>query len=458
MSLISEAITHHQAGELDTAEQLYRQILSNDPDHPDALHLLGLINYARQEFTTAISLLQQAIKQAPANSVYSFNLGNILRDQGDLHAARDAYANAQSIEPDNAEYCYVLADILDITAEPDKAIAFYQKAIELEPDNIEAHLDLGACYQNRNQLDAAVKQYQAALTIDPTLAAAHNNLGGIYQALGNLDQAATYYRQAIAIDPDMAEAHRNYAAVLEIQGDTESALLHYREAIRINPEYNEVAFKLAALGEDSAPTVAPAEYIAGLFDQYADEFDEHLTDTLGYRTPKLLRNMYDDVSGSPGLRILDLGCGTGLSGESFQDIAEHMVGADLSPKMIEKASERKIYNELLCGDVVTALRSYTSQWDLLLAADVLVYLGDLDEFMQASSNALSSDGWLLFSVEKSIEDKISLGKSGRYAHSLDYLQDLSEQYNLDLIKSAETVLRQDYGNDIAGYLVVMKKP
>ena len=459
MSLIHEAIAFHQAGDLDAAEQQYRNILATNPSHADALHLLGLIYYAREEYEQAVAMVRQAIDLAPQNGVYFFNLGNIYKDLGHAQAAEHAYLNATSVEPNNAEYFYVLADMLDSIGEGARAVEYYERAVELEPDDAALQLELGTCYQGQNQLDAAVSHYHAALALDPALAPAHNNLGGIYQAQGDMEKAGACYRHAIKSDPELAEAHRNYAAVLEIQGETASALHHYREALRINPAYDEVTFKIAALNGDGAPATAPSEYVAGLFDQYAEEFDHHLTETLGYRTPQLLREMFDRLAEEPGLiRILDLGCGTGLSGEAFKDCASYMAGVDLSSRMIDKAEARGIYNELQCGDVIEALKRDTPAWDLLLAADVLVYIGDLGDFMPAAASALRAGGWLLFSVEKSTQGSFVLGKAGRYAHSMDYLKNLASEAGLNLLATEETVLRQNYGNDVMGYLLMMQKP
>ena len=456
---IHEAIALHQAGDLDAAERQYLDILKAEPGHADALHLLGLIKYAREEYEQAVVMVSKAIELAPKNGVYYFNLGNILRDQCDIQGAVSAFLDAISVEPDNAEFYYVLADILDTNDQGARAVEFYKRAIDLEPDNIDLHLDLGACYQGLNQMDAAISQYQHALALNPKLASAHNNLGGVFQALGDMQRAGSCYLAAIESDPELVEAHRNYAAVLEIQGNTESALHHYREALRISPDYDEVAFKIAALSGDSAPAIAPSDYVAGLFDQYADEFDNHLTGTLGYRTPRLLREMYDRLAGESGLiRILDLGCGTGLSGEEFRDQASHLAGVDLSSRMIEKAAERGIYHELVCGDVVSVLRRDAAAWDLLLAVDVLVYIGDLSGLFQAATTALRPGGWLLFSVEKSTKSGFVLGKSGRYAHNLNYLESLAEKVGLSVVGAEETILRQDYGNDVMGYLLLMQKP
>src|SRR5690606_25849867 len=155
-----------------------------------------------------------------------------------------------------------------------------------------------------------------------------------------------------------------------------------------------VAYKLAALRGDPAPESAPAEYVAGLFDQYAEEFDAHLTGELGYQTPQRLREPFDGLAGgATGLRVLDLGCGTGLSGLVFRDCAAHLAGVDLSPRMLDKARGRGIYDELHCADLVQALERPGPDWDLMLAADVFVYLGDLGAVLRAAARALRPGGW-----------------------------------------------------------------
>lgn len=458
MSLINEAIALHQNGELDAAEQIYRSILAEEPVHADALHLLGLIHYVREEYKEAINNVKQAIEYAPDNAVYSFNLGNIYQQAEDIEAAKGAYLAAISNEPANAEYRYELANMLDANGQAENAVEYYEQAVLLEPDNAFIHLDFGACYQALQQWGKALAQYQSALSLEPTLAQAHNNMGSIFQTHGELDKASECYRKAIESDPELAESHRNYAGILVIQGDKDAALQHYQEALRVNPDYHEVAYKIAALQGDEVPLVAPSEYVAQLFDQYAEEFDEHLTGVLQYQTPQLLRQLFNQLHDcSKPLRIMDLGCGTGLSGEAFKDCAEYLAGVDISPRMVEKAGERNIYNELTCGDVVQALQESENNWHLILAADVLVYIGDLEEVMGAAVDYLHPDGSLLFSVERSDEKGFRLGESGRYAHSLDYINRLAEKHALAIRMVEESVIRKEYGNDVTGYLIAMQK-
>jgi predicted TPR repeat methyltransferase len=458
MTSLHQAIALHQAGNLDAAESLYREILAREPGQADALHLLGLVQYARGDGGTAVELIRRAIARAPGNGVYHFNLGNVCRDLGDPDAALRAYEAAIELQPEEVDYHYNLAELLDAQGRGSAALVQYRRAVELEPDNAALRLDLGACLQGLGQLDEAAQQYRQALALDPGLAQAHNNLGGIHQARDELDAAAGCYRAALAADPELAEAHRNHAAVLEATGQTEAALRQYQEALRLKPGYAEVAYKLAALRGGSAPETAPPEYISGLFDQYAEAFDEHLTGALGYRTPQRLRELYDELAGdATGLRVLDLGCGTGLSGLAFRDRAAFLAGVDLSPRMLDKARARELYDELQCGDVVPTLAAEGHAWELVLAADVFVYLGDLAAVMAAAARALRPGGWLLFSVEQGDGRDFVLGKSGRYAHSVEYLQRLAGEAGLTVRAARETVLRQDFGQDVQGWLLALQR-
>lgn len=458
MNPLHQAIALHQAGDLDAAEAVYREILAHEPEQADALHLLGLVRYARGAGTAALELIRRAIARAPGHAVYHFNLGNVCRDLGESDAALQAYAAAIERQPGEVDYHYNLAELLDAQGRGGEALPQYQRAVELEPDNAALWLDLGACLQGLNRLDEAAAQYRQALALDPHLARAHNNLGAIHQARDELAAAADCYRAALAADPELVEAHRNYAAVLEATGQPEAALRHYQEALRLKPDYTEVRYKLAALRGDATPETAPPEYIAGLFDQYAEDFDAHLTGALGYRTPQQLRALFDELAGAAGpVRVLDLGCGTGLSGLAFRDRAAFLAGVDLSPRMLDKARARDLYDSLQCGDVLEALAAETDTWELILAADVFVYLGDLAAVMRAATSALRPGGWLLFSVEQGEGRDFVLGKAGRYAHAIEYLQRLADEAGLTVRAVRKTVLRQDFGQDVQGWLLALQK-
>ncbi len=454
--MLYQAVQHHQLGQIDDAEGLYRRILAHHPSHADALHLLGLVHYARGEFAAATEQVRRAVAVAPQSAVYHFNLGNILRDAGESSAALAAYRQAVALQPDEADYHNNLGLLLEETGALDDATASYRSAVEHAPVDATPWVNLAAALQQQGQVEEATQCYCRALQLEPRHAQALNNLGGLLQAAGDYAAASRCYLEAVQAAPELAEAHRNYGGMLEAAGDSEGALRHYTEALRLKPDYAEVAYVLAALRGTAAPVSAPGEYVAALFDQYADGFDEHLTGVLGYRTPAMLRALYDRCATGHVREVFDLGCGTGLAGMAFRDLAAHLAGVDLSPRMVEKARERDIYHALEIGDVVAALQRRPGSWDLLLAADVLVYIGDLGPVFAAARSALRPGGWLLFSVERGDAECFVLREAGRYAHSAAYVREMAGSNGFAVRAEEAAVLRQNLGVDVPGWLYALQ--
>lgn len=456
--LLQQAVQHHQAGQVDAAELLYRQILAQQPGHGDALHLLGLVCHARGNFAAAAEWVRRATAVAPQSALFQFNLGNILRDAGELSAALAAYAQAVQLQPDAADYHNNLGLAHEEAGSLAEAVGCYQRAVALAPDDAVVRVNLGVALQQLGRRDEAAQCYREALRLEPQHAQALNNLGGLLQAGGDFSAAAQCYLAALRADPELAEAHRNLGGMLEAGGDRDGALHHYTEALRLKPDYTEVAYVLAALRGEAAPSAAPGEYVAALFDQYADEFDAHLTGVLGYRTPAMLREMFAPHVTATALDVFDLGCGTGLAGLAFRDVAAHLAGVDLSPRMVEKAAQRGIYDALSVDDVVAALLARPQAWDVLVAADVFVYIGDLAPVLAAAQAALRPGGWLLFSVEQGAAEGFALREAGRYAHSAGYVRALASRCGFAVRSEQAAVLRQNLGADVPGWLYLLQKP
>jgi len=230
------AVQHHNAGELQKAENIYQQILQTDPNQHVALHFLGLIAHQVGENDVAVELIQKAIIRNPNYAEAHNNLGNVLKKQGRLDDAVTRFLKALSIKPDYANAYNNLGNVLKEQGRLDDAVANYDKALTINPDYAEAHNNLGIALQEQGRLDAAVASYHKALTVKPDYAEAHNNLGIALQKQGSVDDAVVSYRRALTINPDYAAAHSNLGNALQEQGLSEEAMKCFRKAISHDPQ------------------------------------------------------------------------------------------------------------------------------------------------------------------------------------------------------------------------------
>jgi protein O-GlcNAc transferase len=237
--ILDAAITQHQAGRLAEAEASYRQVLAAQPDHPDALHLLGAIAQQAGRHDLAVDLIRQAIRRNGQNPIYFCNLGLALRDLGMIDEAVAACREATRIAPELAEAQVNLGLALRDLGLLDAAVAAYRDAIRIKPDLAEAQSNLGCALREQGNLDEAVAACREAIRIRPGYAEPYSNLGAALYAQGKFLDAARACREAIHLKQDYAEAYSNLGAILCRQGKFDEAVAACREAIRIKPDYAE---------------------------------------------------------------------------------------------------------------------------------------------------------------------------------------------------------------------------
>jgi protein O-GlcNAc transferase len=233
--MLDAGIAHHQAGRLAEAEASYRQVLAAQPDHPDALHLLGAIALQAGRPELAVDLIRQAIHGNGQNPFYFCNLGLALRGLGMIDEAIAACREAIRVAPDLAEAHVNLGLALRDGGDADAAVAAYREAIRLKPDLAEAQSNLGSALREQGKLDAAVVACREAIRVRPGYAEAYSNLGAALYAQGKFYDAARACREAIHLKRDYAEAYSNLGAILCKQGEFDEAVAACREAIRIKP-------------------------------------------------------------------------------------------------------------------------------------------------------------------------------------------------------------------------------
>lgn len=213
-ALFVEALRLHQAGRLSHAEKLYRQLLSIDSNHPDGLHLLGVIAYQSGRHESAIELIGRAIALKGNNPLYYSNRGNALQERGRLSEAVTDYERALVLNPNFPEAHNNLGNTLRSLGRLEEAMASYESALALNPDFPEAHNNRGNALHDQDRLVEAIADYECALALKPDYAEACNNLGNALKSQGKLDQAVERIERALALKPDYAEAHGNLLVCL----------------------------------------------------------------------------------------------------------------------------------------------------------------------------------------------------------------------------------------------------
>jgi len=278
---------------------------------------------------------------------------------------------------------------------------------------------------------------------------------------GDFAAAADLFEQAIELAPNWPAAYWSLGKARRDAGDNARAALAFRECLRLDPD-DSLGASLALAEIDASVTIdaAPAAYVKTLFDAYADEFDKALVERLDYSTPQQLAVLVRETRKDKGRfkRALDLGCGTGLAGEAIIADVAWLEGVDISQGMIDKARAKGVYNALEARDLLSALHGGRGRYDLILAADVLIYFGELEKIFLALARRLDSGGLVAFSVEKGESADWSVQASLRFAHSAGYVARVLKAAGLELVRMEERILRKDRGADITGYLIIGRKP
>jgi predicted TPR repeat methyltransferase len=278
------------------------------------------------------------------------------------------------------------------------------------------------------------------------------------QGKGDLAAAADLLAQALELVPDYASAWFTLGEVCDRLGDRAAAIAAFQKAREADPrDRHGAALHLIRLGVRSAAAMSE-DYVRALFDGYAPAFDRALTVGLGYRAPELLLNAVE----KSGRRmkfgsVLDLGCGTGLAGAAFRPFADWLVGVDLSQAMLAQTKAKGLYDRLFEDDVLRFLGAEAcmrSQYHLILAADVSMYLDDLAPVFKAVAQVMAANGILAFSVEMHDGDGVLLRDTLRFAHGAAHVRDALAAAGLKTISLDSAATRTEKGVPVPGLIVV----
>lgn len=288
---------------------------------------------------------------------------------------------------------------------------------------------------------------------------------------GDATAASALLADTLALVPGWAAGWFRLGEIREAAAEPAAAAEAFAEALRLDPaDRMGASLKLGLLGAAHAIDAPPSAFVETLFDQYADRFDKALVERLDYRVPDLIAEALGAAGATEFAHVLDLGCGTGLMGERLRARASFLEGIDISAGMLKKAEAKRIYDRLIRQDLQTlhlptvadgdapADARIAPSVDLVVAADVFLYVGALDRIVTTAAAMLSPGGLFAFSVERHDgPEPLALRPSRRYAHSEGALRELLARSGFTFVSLDERSIRMDRGEPIVGLIVVARK-
>ncbi len=372
--------------------------------------------------------------------------------------AKSCFERAIELNPNTASVYSNLGIVLSTLGENDAAIAAFERAIALQPGYKNAYLNLALTQQELGKNGSAADNFLKVIALDSSSFQAYFMLSIAYFQLQKYHLANDAVDQALALQPNHTQVLHNKSSILTMLGRLDEVIEVNKQILVLDPTSRSAYFHLAKHGHADVPDTAPASYVTDLFDQYAATFDVQLLDQLGYCTPEHIGTIVRKLCLTAStVHALDLGCGTGLVAAQLTGTAIDWTGIDLSQKMLAEAAKKSLYTELHCTSIEDYLTTSMKLFDLIVSADVFVYVGELAATFKLVSEHLADNGWFIFSVEQSEQQPLALRPSGRYAHSQAYLAGLAVQCGLTVQTVDPLTLRFDGNTPIEGLVVALQK-
>jgi len=338
------AVRLHQAGKLQEAERLYRQVLASDPGHADSLHLLGVIAAQRGRHDLSVDLIKKAIAVNGKNPAYFSNLGLALMKLERVGEAAASYGKSIRLNPADAAAHNNLGVAFRKLGRLDEAAASHRQACILNPNYADAHYNLGIVLRSLGRLDEAVACWRRTVALEPGDAEAHAKLGGARRDQDQLDEAIACFRKVLQLRPNVPENYNLLGATLQERGVTEEAIACFRKALDLKPDFPEAHYNLGNLFKEQVrldEAVACYRTTIGLLPDFADAYNNlgNALQQLGlgaeaiacYRQAIILKPNYGEAHNNLGNALQE----RGLFDEA---VASYRRAIDLRPDYVEAHS------------------------------------------------------------------------------------------------------------------------
>ena len=428
LELINKASEFYNQENYKLAHKYVDKVLRIDSHNSLALTIKGNILYQNQQIKDSLYYYQQALLSDSQNFTAQINLANTYFE---LKNYAQSYQYAQQV---------LAANPTDKTA----LTIYGNSAIELE------------------KYDDAKSAFLRILETYPDDSWSYNSLSQIYQKTEDFERALSCGWKAVELSNGDENHHINFGYLLyEISLYSSSdSVQKYAKLWINNYENNHIVQHMGnSVLNNQKIKRANAGYVQDIFDAFAPEFEDVLS-TLNYNVPQLISaevsRLYDKK-----IKILDIGCGTGLCGKFLHKYSKFLglYGVDISEKMLEKAKQKKIYNCLINDDLEHFFQHNKKHFDLIVSADVFTYFGDLQKLILGCYGSLNFGGRIIFSVSKNTVNNSHyfLHTSGRFLHHKNYIENILVAHHFSIEKIEEKILRNEGENKVLGYIVVASK-
>ena len=453
------------------------------------LRRLGLSLWSAGRLGEASAALADAAAADPRDGAIWLDLGFCLRASGDLPGALQAFERAVALKPEASVYL-ALGMAAKQVGDRARCARALKAALKRDAGLDDAAYSLALLHFEDRRYEEAAQLWRPLVARGYRTGAIRVGLGQCLFFLGDFAGAADALAAHLSENPpdEALQRRRAFAAFLDgaLRGGVEGARAAYSEAAGEGAEpveriaragflllagygHTEAALTLArvfanpddpidrhhvaALAGDGRAK-APEDYVAAYFDRFASNFDVQMK-ALGYKVPEKLVALIDEAGVKPR-RALDLGCGSGGAAAWLRPRCEWLAGVDLSPNMVAKARERGRYDELQVGDMVERLTGAEAAFDLVFAADSLIYLGDLKPLLEAAAAAIAPGGALALTVETGARAPFALQTSGRFAHSPKALVADAAPW-FERVACRRAFLRREGSRNIYGALMLLRR-
>lgn len=448
----------------DEAVSSYDRALKFQSGYADAWSNRGLALQELERWDEALASFDKAIALRPEDAVAHRNRGvalSLLQRHGDAVAS---FEKAIALKSDYAQAHNSLGNALAQLGKPDEAVACYQRALALKPDYAEAHINAARVLKDRRRFHDSILHYRAALAMEPRYVEAHLHLGEIFLEQGRREHALKEAEAAARLEELPLFPHFGLGVLFARCDRNHDARRHLLKYLEQDAQDSLGArLILAGLNESPLPQRASDSHLLRLYAERAARW----SDAGLYRGHELTATAVKRLAGGrAGFDVLDAGCGTGLVGLKLRDIARRLDGVDLSPAMLDKARQTRVYDGLHEGDLVQFLAAHPAGYDVIASAATLIHFGDLEPVFRAAAKSLRAGGLFAFTLFPNDADERNfavaplggLAEGGCYVHHPEYVARLASDTGYSVVSLEREVHEHDNrGKPVYALIVALRR-